>query len=299
MSDFVKKPLYKRLNKKYLFSRLEKLERQMTPTPTQGVADISEIAADAVQVYHNNNKISATTPRGETIDMTNYYVPDFSYMTPLSSDLMNTSSGASPWTVIQYGGGIVGNVTGTANHPGIISFGNNGSANAGGIVYAGHTSAFLLQGGEVFETVIQFKSFATQVVSRIGFIDTITSAAEVDGVYLEFTGNGSTMTCTPLVYSNSVLSTGESVDGLGTITYAIDTWWRIRIEINEDLSADFFVSGADDGTMRMHWRISSGLPTSAGRETNCGVKAHRTNTTTTTLLWVDRVDFFNQIALAR
>lgn len=294
MSDFVKKPLYKRLNKKYLFSRLEKLERQMTPTPTQGVADISEIAADAVQVYHNNNKISATTPRGETIDISNYYMfPSSRMLTAQTECFTDDAGGMSPYTLAAFNSGTAVSIASEAGYPGIVRFTNNGSANGGGrIMLFGNTSCVLIGGGEVFETIVRFQSAAAASNYMLGFFDGANNAASVDGVWISFVGNGTSLINPTFTTSNNSTTTSQTPSFSSTI--GLNSWYKFRIEINEDATeASLSAWDVDGGAYIGGDTITTNIPTAAGRETSCGVKAWRTNSTSTTLMEVDRVDYYN------
>ena len=122
----------------------------------------------------------------------------------------------------------------------------------------------------------------------------------MDGVYFECTGDGASILITPVTYSNSVLGTGT---GTAPNAYSNTLWYKFVIVINDTATqANFYIytnaSGPDAfDDLIMEWTIASNVPTGTGRETSCGVKAWRTNSTTTTLMYVDRIDYYNTLPI--
>ena len=218
-------------------------------------------------------------------------------MLPAQTECWTDHAGAlSPFNHSAFSaGGSCAAVASEENHPGIFKIISGGVANGGGYIeFNTNTSAVFLQGGEVFEAIVRLESFATQSKYRFGFYDLTQTGSEVDGVYFDCTGDGSAyITVTPSVYSNSVLNTGS---GDGALSFLPSTWYKIVINIAPDLSqADFYIYIESSGgwDLRLRYTTIGGLPSGTGRETGVGVKTWRTSATATTLLYVDRIDYYN------
>jgi hypothetical protein len=308
MSDFVRRPLEKLLNRNNIMSRISKLEtRAVTATPTQTVEDLTDMSETAAALFHEGTRFYVVNNEGDKIYLNLEGVTPRDHVTPMSTECWNTSDGSTPYTVAAIAGGTIANVTSEADHPGIISFANNTTANAGGIAYAGSATAYTLRGGEVFEAIFYPLSFATQSNYRFGFFDSLTSSTEVDAVAINLVGGGvSLLTATPEIVSASGL-------GSYTVIYAgsgviVNEWGRVRIVVNGDATqADVYVYGTYPAppvpagerldALRYHARCTAGLP--SNRQLTFGVKAWRTNNTNTTLLYVDKVDFYSTATLSR
>lgn len=298
-SSFVRKPIDKRLNKGNIFSKLERLERLQTPTPTQGFDNLSELVPDAANVVQDDEgQITTVNNEGATLTMSEEVPTPHNKMIPAETDLMADSVGAvAPFTMFAFNSGTAASIAGDTEHPGVIRFTNGATANGGArIMWYENTSSILLKIGACFETIVKFQTDATQFVGNIGYFDSFGTGANVDAVYWNCTGTTGSgqVTAQPTILNNS----SGNVANAAFLTTGV--WYRLKLEITSDSTAVFSAWTCSDNALYYSQTVTySTIPNSAGRETTAGVKAYRTTNASTTLIDVDYLKCWNSGTLSR
>jgi hypothetical protein len=191
-----------------------------------------------------------------------------------------TVEAAYPFDFAAINSGTIAKIPGEPNHPGILRISSSTTANSGGYVLT-DTTAFRIGGGEVFEIIFQPRvSGNANTTIRMGFLDTTTSADATDGVYFELPANS--LDIVAKTANNSVRTTSTAI-----ATLTVNTWYRLRIEINSNATqANFYVYN-ENGTLLGSTSITTNIPTAAGRETGAGLVATNSGTTATLLAYFD------------
>lgn len=167
--------------------------------------------------------------------------------------------------------GTAGNLsaTSTANHVGIVTFGSSASANSGYSVANIWTPAsYLIAGGEAFECIFEVDTTINTTV-RLGYSDSATATAPVDGVWINIAGtqldgyakNNSGPTITATHY--------DITDGV---------WYRAKLIVNADASkVTFTLVTCADGVQVWTDTVNANIPTGAGRHTVLNMMAFTTD----------------------
>lgn len=169
-----------------------------------------------------------------------------------------------PWEGVTIGGGTMASVAGTSNHPGIIRLSSIATATTG-YRFMTAVNCFLIAGAEHSEFCFKTGASLLNIRVRLGFQDSLTSAAPTDGVWIDITG----ATLTGKTSSNGALSTTGTNYGL-----AVNTWYRGKIAVNSDATEVVFLLYTDvAGEQTVVWTdtLAANIPTAAGRETGHGV----------------------------
>ena len=186
------------------------------------------------------------------------------------TDFMTANANANaPLIGAAVASGTSNGIAGSSSGPGVVDLKSSTSANSG-YQFSTSLTALLLAGGETFELIFSLTA-PTNTTVRLGFHDTITSAAPVDGVYAEIIGT----TMTGKARSNSV----ETATA-GTFALVAGTKYRLRIALNAAGTQATFT--LYDMTGAAVWStnntVSANIPTGAGR--NCGIVLIATNSGT-------------------
>lgn len=170
------------------------------------------------------------------------------------ADMLNTAAPFSGAAVTS------GNITGATAaamiagaHPGVAVIRCGGTVNGGYRVY----SAQDLRGaaGLAFRSVFYLPATPdATATTRIGLHDATTTAAPVDGAYVDITG--AVLTC--MTANNSVRSTGP------TYTLAGETWYTLDIDYTTDSEVRFVLSN-DAGAVLLDSTINTNVPNSTAR----------------------------------
>ena len=180
-----------------------------------------------------------------------------------SSDFMFAGTGPwGPFLATALGSGtLTASATGipTANHPGCLTITSSTTANSG-VLMATNQLQILLGGGEQFDCTFKTPAAFTNITTRLGFHDCITSADAVDGCYIEIPTTGVAVGKTS---SNSVRTTSATI-----ATLAVDTWYHGRVKLNAGATGVDFTIFSDTGTQLGTVNITTNIPTASGRE--CG-----------------------------
>ena len=172
------------------------------------------------------------------------------------------------------------------NHPGVMLVRSSTTANSGAYVMAGIGAAvdrLRIAGGEQFDCIFRTPAAFTSSTYRFGFLDTLTSADAVDGIYFELAG------ASPIVgktSSNSTRTTSGTIFGLLN-----STWYHARIVVNAAATGVDFYIFSDAGSQLGTVNITTNIPTASGRELGFGGVFTNSGTTATDLINLDYVAF--------
>lgn len=155
------------------------------------------------------------------------------------------------------------------NHPGIITVTVSNGVNAQGVIVE-DSRTVIGDGTTVIESLVRIPQLSTAgrqlyiysgLYVRTGIFTTIT-----DGVYLYYTHSVSSGNWTAECKVSSVATTVDT-----GVAVAINTWYKLRIEINAAASSvEFFVDGVSVAT------INTNIPTSTALSTMLGIEAPNT-----------------------
>lgn len=183
-----------------------------------------------------------------------------------------------------------GNISPTANHPGIFSLKDSTSAGGGAYFNSGleATPWILLGGREKVTCVFQVHSKRATQTIRIGFGNKATQAAFTDGVFLELVGNSSGA-------NTGAVATGKCTNAAGTTptsdTYLCvpDTWYSAVVELNADATIATFTIYNEAGVSQWTNTVNANIPTAGGRLVNPIVMA--TESTSDAAAYMCSVDY--------
>lgn len=144
-----------------------------------------------------------------------------------------------------------------ANHPGVVQWRSGTTANSG-VQCSTLLTAFRLGGGEQWDVYFRTAPVLTTVTFRSGALDSITSAAPVDGVYFQMALNGDII---GVARNNSVQSATPTI-----ATLAASTWYHGRITLNAAGTSATFAVYNEAGTLLGTQSLATNIPTAAGRE---------------------------------
>ena len=212
-----------------------------------------------------------------------YYMLDFPH------EFM-TIAQQNGWGATAIGAGTRAAIASSANHPGVVRFTQNG-ANTGYQYDLGDNNPtnILLGGGEVYECIFSLPT-ATATVERLGFQDSITTTAPVDGAWI----NIAATTLSGKTSNNSTVSTTAT-----THTVSTGTWYRAVVYVNSTSLVTFTLYTCSDGAVVWTNTLTTNIPSAAGRETSVGTLAYKTTAGTANLLDVDWHTYYNLTALTR
>lgn len=173
--------------------------------------------------------------------------------------LTNTVSGT---------GATVTAVSSQAGRCGILNL-TTGTTTTGRAALSSSGTAIRLDGGVgVFQASININTLSNateryQLV--IGYLDTVTAAAQVDGCFVFYDESGTTNGGTAsanwqyCASANSVRTTNASSVAVAT------GWVTVKVVVNSSTSAEFFINGVSLGT------ITTNIPNGASRDTGFGI----------------------------
>lgn len=199
------------------------------------------------------------------------------------------SDSLAPFFPTAIGAGTFAALVQEANHPGIWRIASGAAANTGHAVTLGGLTSVLIGGGEVAEFIFRVPA-PTSIIERLGFIDSVSIVAPVDGVSLVLVGT----TLDGRTISNSVGSVTAS-----SFTIVANTWYRGKVELNSAATLATFYLYDASGTLLWTDTLAANIPTAAGRETGFGALAYKTTVTAANILDLDWMAYYNTKALVR
>jgi hypothetical protein len=185
-----------------------------------------------------------------------------------------------PFDLALLNSGTQAKIAGTASHPGILRISSSTTANSGAYIITDAT-AFLLAGGEVFEVIFSPQvSGNTSTTLRMGFHDTTTYSAPVDGAYFEMAAGS--MNIYGKTASNSTYSTTGTSYAL-----TVGSWYRALVVLNSNATQVNFYLYDESGNQLWTDSLTTNIPTASGRNTGAGVITTNSGTTATVLTYFD------------
>lgn len=165
----------------------------------------------------------------------------------------------------------------TGNNPGVVRMTSSTTANSG---YRWQTdlNTFFFKGGESFTAIINPLSFTT-TTTRLGFVDTNTSADAVDGAYVEMSNSGVLILKTS---NNSVRTTSATV-----ATLSLNTWYKIKINVNANATAVIAEVYDATGTLLGTQSNTSNIPITSARAFGSGIVTTNSGVVATALMDLD------------
>lgn len=213
------------------------------------------------------------------------------------SDFLSTAvntSGLQPFTNGNTAGGTVVETAANTDstHVGVMQCHTGTTSNATAYAAITTNASVLVLGGGIwiFETVLRIDNLSgtPSYMVHAGFGNQTANAEHTEGVSFRYTHTENSG-----AWLGYTVSGGSTTTVNSAVTVAVDTWYKLRIEINAaGSSVEFFINGASIGTS------STNIPTSA-----IGVvpaKIRKTSSTTTQRnLFVDYAYVFHQLTTAR
>ena len=194
-----------------------------------------------------------------------------------------------PWDLTLISSGTHAKQANVANHQGIVRIVSSTTTNSGGLI-ATQAAAYLIQGGEFAEFVIQPITLTNSTI-RLGFHDCTTSSDAVDGVYVEIPSTGAAVLKTA---SNSTRTTSSTITTVST-----STWYRVRLEVdNAAANATAWIFDANGNQLGTATQ-STNIPTGAGRDTAHGIIGTNSGTTAIGIVDLDYMSVGSSKALIR
>jgi hypothetical protein len=174
-----------------------------------------------------------------------------------------TNTPFSEYSATLIGTGTITNPTGIAqaNHPGIIRIASSAIISTGARIGT-NPDAINIGGGEEFEMVFILVAFGT-LTGRYGFIDSLTNADNVDGVYFETASTGVTTLKTS---NNSVRTTSATV-----ATLATGIWYKAKIQVFSPTRAVATLYNSATDAVLGTQTITTNIPIAGTRQTGAGV----------------------------
>ena len=167
------------------------------------------------------------------------------------------------------------------NHPGVVLLRSSTTANSGYYYLTSSASNNTLQvikGGEQYDEVFRTTASFTNTTVRMGYPHTTSSSIPLDGIWLEYVGNGNVVGRTGNAGAYSTTAT--------IATLAADTWYHARITVSNDKSTITYQVFNEAGTSLGSATITTTIP-AADRQFRAGLIATNSGTTATDLIYLD------------
>ena len=165
-----------------------------------------------------------------------------------------------PWVGAALAGGNCAAAAATSNHPGLIRLSSTTTI-ASGYRFMTAVDCIRIAGAEHSEFIFQTPPNFTNVYTRLGFQDVITSGAVTDGVYISLIAN--------VLAGQTRNNTASSTTGTN-YTLAVSTWYRAKIAVNSDATGVSFWLYSSAGVILWTDTLAANIPTAAGRELGHG-----------------------------
>ena len=176
------------------------------------------------------------------------------------------ASPPSPWASGALNGGTV-TVGSGDDHPGfcVVKTRPDGDATNSGYYWVAANDRISIGGFEQMDFVFKTPSSLTGVRWRLGFQDSITVAAPVDGIYLEMSAD--------TIIRGACRSNSAQTNTGTTYTLAVATWYRGRIIVGSPPTGVEFRIYSEAGTLLWNSNVLNNIPTGINRAVGFGVVA--------------------------
>lgn len=243
------------------------------------------------QFYYRNEDLYDTNLSAKDNDFTRFPMLQTDFLGPAGA---GTAEAAWGFDYAVIASGTQAKIASEANHPGILRTSSSTTTNSGGYCMTDNASVYI-SGGEVFECIFQPRVASnTNTTIRIGFMDSYTSTAPVDGCYFELAAG------TLNIIGINRYGTTNTTSTATVATLTVNTWYRLKIEVNSAASSVTYTVYNSSGTVLGTQTNTGTIPTgSTGRETGCGVIATNSGTTATLLAYWDMMSYYYNKPLVR
>jgi len=258
-------------------------------TPASGSGAYN--AGDDGNAYYVNDGGVSTNISAKDNDFKRFPMLQTDFLGPAGA---GTAESAWGFDYAVIASGTQAKIASEANHPGILRTSSSTTTNSGGYCMTDNASVYI-SGGEVFECIFQPRVASnTNTTIRIGFMDSYTSTAPVDGCYFELA------TGTLNIVGINRYGTTNTTSTAPVATLTVNTWYRLKIEVNSSASSVTYTVYNSSGTVLGTQTNTGTIPTgSTGRETGCGVIATNSGTSATLLAYWDMMSFYYNKPLTR
>jgi hypothetical protein len=186
------------------------------------------------------------------------------------------------WIGAAVNAGTIAVATSIAKHPGVIAYLSHASNADSGYKFTTDAGTIVLSGGEPTTAIFKTGATLADITRRIGFHNATGVAAPTDGVYAKIAPGGKIIG--NVTVSNVIAATASDYQLL------VDTWYRLKIEINAARTITTFTLYADDSDAVL-WTdtVTAAIPTMAIR--HCDIATLAAPSGATTIGYVDYLDF--------
>lgn len=262
-----------------------------------------ELADDQPALEHGNERhLPDFCPLPSPIDSTKYLRADGSpgpisgLFTDHDCFCYQNSGIYGQWMGFTINAGSATNVSGLANHPGIIRCSAGVGANSGYRFTTGTTTVhtgMLLAGGEQ-ACVVFYAVTITNIQFRLGFMDS-TSGALNNGAYIQIaTIGGFHGTVEGYTAAAGAPSTTPT-----SVVIAATTWYRAMVSLNADASLVTFYLYSEAGALLWSDTLATTIPTAVGQECACQFQFYSAAGGSVQIAWVDHFSLEINRALVR
>ena len=253
----------------------------LDPAGLDVLVDGGLTVGSTTQAGDNNLRVEGTSTLVGNVITSTKNIAGKSYFNGDSTDFVQPSATlSSPWSPAANNSGTSAVSNSNANNIGIHRFTSSTIANSG-YRYITSLSTFLLAGTETSVFVFFLPATDASTTIRLGFQDSATSTAPVDGVWI----NIANTTLDGRTSSNSTSSTTGT-----SYTLSASTWYSVKIVLNSAATqADFYLYDSS-GTQLWTDNLTTNIPTASGRVTGHGLVANNSGTTAVDLLDIDYMD---------
>lgn len=249
------------------------------------------VAGSNVTVTYNDTTGETTVAAsggggGRVVDINNYYV---------STDFLDNSGTQAIWLGTNIGSGSSASIAPTAarttKHPGTIMVKNGTAVNTGWAFRTQVANSLLTTANMEMNFVFKLaptivSGYATNLVLRFGFLDSITATESTDAIGLAKEAGS-------LNLIGRAVSNGSVTDTSNIYTMVEQTWYQGKIKVGSDGTSCAFSLYDDGGTLLGSQTLTSGLPIGAARLFGSGfVIYHTTLTTSQDMVEMDFMDLY-------
>lgn len=180
----------------------------------------------------------------------------------IESDFLITGTNQYPWLGVAIASGTSLIQPNSNNkHVGVLSM-KSSTSNGSGYRYSVDALSINLGGKEKSVHIFSTSSTLSNIIRRMGFLDTLSSNPPIDGVFIKIE-NG---VMTGETFSNSTSSVTTT-----NFTLSADTWYRAEIELNDNATiATFNLYSDDSDNLLWSSTLNSNIPKGTDRSLGQG-----------------------------
>jgi hypothetical protein len=207
-------------------------------------------------------------------------LPDARKTLFVEHDVLYTSIGIEPYSILTAYSGTLSVIPSTTNHPGITSFSSSTTANSG--VSCLTVQMFPLSIGLSSELIFYLPNpIDANTTIQFGFNDAGATTSPNNGAYFEIVGN-------QLV--GKTANSGTFLNTTSSYTVIPNTWYHAKIIVTQNqqqMQVDYYLYN-EIGTILWHDLLTSSIPSVQQRSI---LKTNNSGTTSVVLIYVDYINF--------